>query len=697
MRRSRLSHLAWLVLATPAFAQTPSPVDQIEVTATRVPEKIIDVPASVTVVPGAQLRDRNVTDLAGALALVSGVEAPAGGDAGPASAVPALMGLHEFDAFLLVVDGVPWGGAFNPAIPTLDLTDIQKIEVLKGAAPVDYGATSFVGVIQAVHYPAGQAENRVTLGAGTNGQAIGTLSAALPSIGNYRHSITLEGQSGGYSVNREAYSAGRALYRGALDDVAGGTLSLDLSLDYTRTTPPSPIPRVGTALTPLVPINANLNPADARVDENQYQGVLSYRKATELGQWQTTASWTFSEISDVRGFLRPTLFPVDGQNADSQNQARRTEDGYFDTHFTKKLPAHLTLLYGADMLYGLGKQDSLNGAYDAPLCGCGPIPKTTSLHVDEINSIDDQREFFGQYAQLDWTPTPALDILGGIRLNETHEYLFSRHIDGFNAANDLAQVSTRAVTRPSGTIGVNYALWQNAAGEKLALYADYRDTFKPSAIDFGPDYTPLVLNPETANTVEAGLKAAHLGGFIDFDIDAFRMNFQNLVVQTTDSLGNPILQNAGAQILQGVDASLSTHITPSLLALLTGSYHDAHFTQYIATEGGANVNAAGKALPLSPEFLASAGLLYSPETGLFGSTLVNYVGPRFLDIANTAPVRGYTTLGANLGYRWRGYQLLLSGTNLTNQRPPVTASEFGDQSYYLLDGTSVMLTLAIPI
>ncbi len=697
MRRASHGLLGLLTLATPAIARAQSGIDTIEVTATRVPEPVIEVPASVTVVPGADLRDRAVTDLAGALALVSGVEAPSGGDAGPASAVPSLLGLHEFDAFLLVVDGVPWGGAFNPSIPTLDLTDVQKVEVLKGAAPVDFGATSFVGVIQAVHYPAGEAENRVMLGAGTNGQTIGTLSAALPSIGNYRQSISLEGQSRGYSVDREAYSAGRMLYRGALEDVAGGRLSLDISLDDTRTTPPSPIPRVGGDLTPLVSVNANLNPSDARVDENQYQGVLRYARPTDLGAWETTASWTFSDVSDVRGFLRPTLFAVDGQNADSQNQARRTEDGYFDTHFSKTLPGHVTLLYGADMLYGLGKQDSVNGAYDAPLCGCGSLPATTQLHVDEINSVDDRREFFGQYAQVDWTPVAGLDVLGGVRLNETRERLFSRHIDGFDATNDLARLSARGVTRPAGTIGANYTVWRSGRGARVAVYADYRDTFKPAAIDFGPDYTPLVLSPETADTVEAGVKANRLAGILDFDLDAFRMNFRNLVVQTTDATGNPILQNAGAQILQGVDAGLDARLAPDLRLALNGSYHDAHFTRYVASEGGTNVNAAGKELPLSPKFLAAAGLLYSPDQGIFGSTIVNYIGPRFLDIANTAPIRGYMTLAATIGVRWRGYQIMVSGTNLTDARPPVTASEFGDQSYYLLNGRSVLVTASADI
>ena len=78
-----------------------------------------------------------------------------GGDAGPASSVPSLWGLREFDAFLLVVDGVPAGGAFTPALASLDLSNVERIEVLKGGAPVNYGATSFVGVIQIIHYRAG--------------------------------------------------------------------------------------------------------------------------------------------------------------------------------------------------------------------------------------------------------------------------------------------------------------------------------------------------------------------------------------------------------------------------------------------------------------------------------------------------------------------------------------------------------------
>ncbi len=101
------------------------PFSTIVVTATRIPEPLDQVPADISLVYGQELVARGAWDMSKALSLVPGVEAPSGGDAGPSSAVPAFWGLHEFDAFLLVVDEVPWGGAFNPGITTLDFTDVS--------------------------------------------------------------------------------------------------------------------------------------------------------------------------------------------------------------------------------------------------------------------------------------------------------------------------------------------------------------------------------------------------------------------------------------------------------------------------------------------------------------------------------------------------------------------------------------------
>jgi iron complex outermembrane receptor protein len=677
--------LAALAGEASAADDTPT-VSPVVVTATRVPETVDRIPADLSVVSGDELAGRGAHDMASALALVPGVEAPAGGDAGPSSAVPSFWGLHEFDAFLLVVDGTPWGGAFNPMITTLDMNDVERVEVLKGAAPVMYGATSFVGVVQELHYPAGQAGNQVDVAYGNYGSARGEASFVLPQIGDYKQSLAVGGESRGFADKRENVSDGKALYRGALE-AGGGKFTVDADITLVRDVPPSPVIRDGTALTTLTPINANFNPADAGINQNEYHLALGYERPTSLGQWSTLVSIAHSDITDVRAFLHPDL----SGDADSQDQHRRIDDDYFDTHLTNKFAGDSSFIVGADLLYGWGKQTTLNGnsGYNAPLDGSVLPPPTSQIAVNEIGKVDDQRIFAGQYAQLDWKPDERWDVTAGLRVNETYEHKISS--DYTTPPPTLAsETASRTVTRLTETVGVSYRAWREGPDE-LVLYVDYRNAFKPSALDFGPDYTPDVLLPETAQSYEAGFKGAADHGRLTFQAELFQLDFHNLVVPTLSGA----LANAAGERLRGVELESRWQVTPNLALAANFAYHDATFTQYLFVDDtGAGVNVAGNQLPLSPHLLASAGILYTPPRGLNGTLVVNYVGRRFLDEENTAPVNGYATLAATLGYGFGRYAVTLEGENLTNERPPVSASEFGSESFYLLNARTLWVKLS---
>src|SRR6267143_1717677 len=139
------SLLAAILAPVPAPSPSPSPSpaahsEYVEVTAKGLGEEKGDVPAMVTVVSGEEAR--------------------------------------ELDAFLLVVDEVPWGGAFNPALSTLSLEDLDHIEVLRGPAPVMYGATSFVGVVHVVHRSPSDRAREARLSLGSYGSGRGDV--ALP-------------------------------------------------------------------------------------------------------------------------------------------------------------------------------------------------------------------------------------------------------------------------------------------------------------------------------------------------------------------------------------------------------------------------------------------------------------------------------------------------------------------------------------
>src|SRR5580692_9512742 len=172
------------LLALPGQAQQPaapgeSRLDVVEVTSTRLSAPVQESPDSITVVSGEDLRARGATDLRSALALVGGISVYSGGDSGPASSTPSVLGRTEADDFLLLIDGVPVGGAFIPAFATLDLHDVERIEVVRASAPVFYGTTAFAGTIHVIHYAAGKADRTAHVSAGSYGSASGDLATVL--------------------------------------------------------------------------------------------------------------------------------------------------------------------------------------------------------------------------------------------------------------------------------------------------------------------------------------------------------------------------------------------------------------------------------------------------------------------------------------------------------------------------------------
>src|SRR5215467_14562954 len=147
--------IASSLLPLTSYAQSSDPFHvTVQVTATRFGEPIQEVPGAISVVTGEEIRARGAMDLRTALVLLGGVSVAPGGDAGPAAAVPGLLGVREVDDLLLLIDGVPAGGAFIPQVEAVSLNNVERIEMLRGAAPVYFGTTAFAGTINLIHYPA---------------------------------------------------------------------------------------------------------------------------------------------------------------------------------------------------------------------------------------------------------------------------------------------------------------------------------------------------------------------------------------------------------------------------------------------------------------------------------------------------------------------------------------------------------------
>ena len=679
------SLIALMSSAAPAVA-SPAGQTPIVITYTRTAEPESAVPVAETLIRGDDVRSRGATDLRGALSPAAGIEVLPGSDGGPASSVVAAQGLAEIDAYLLVVDGVPYGGAFNPQTATLDLIDVDRIEVVRGAAPVTFGATSFVGVIHVMRAAAGEQLTRAMIQGGTRSSARGAFAT---SIGDHQSLLgSLETRE--FSQDRGQFDRSHLLYRFGTD-LGAGRLHVDLDATILRQTPYSPHPREGSGLTARFPLDSNINPSDARADQDRLQGIVGYDIRLGSIDWSTTLSLARTNARNTRGFLRED-FDTSGlvSNADGFRQKVRLTDLYADSHFSRQ-SATLDWVIGADWLYGRGRQHSANFEYFIAPDGSN-APNSHDLTTDESTALTDRRSFAGLYAQAIVRPIEALTLLAGLRLNHTSE----RRCGGEEEGADVppaSDCSTLRKTRLAGSLGASWRLWQSG-GSSITAFADYRDTYKPAAIDFGPEAEADILRPETAHGWEAGFKAAH-GTRLNAELSYFDTRFANLVIRENVD-GLPSLANAGKERFRGIEGEIRWSPLPDLTLFGSAAWHLAKFTDYARLRPDDSIQQlAGNRLELSPKYLASAVATYAPATGPQASATLRYVGSRFLNKGNSVTARAYAAIDARLGWKFAGgWGAFIDAENLTNRRDAVTESELGDAQFYRMPGRRVMGTVS---
>jgi outer membrane receptor protein involved in Fe transport len=660
--------------------------DTIQVVATRVAEDPAPVPSSITVVSGDELRARGARDLAEALAWVAGVAIAPGGDGGPASSVPELWGLREFDAFLLVVDGVPWGGAFNPALASLDLTGVERIEILRGSAPVMFGATSFVGVIHVVHSAAGAAgagDRQATLAAGSRSSGAASIVVPFASGGDWRQSLIANVEKRGYEDERAGYDKGHLLYR-AGRDLGDARLRLDADLTFLTQEPSSPHPREGRVLSNKVPLDANHNPGDAKQDENRLHLVGGYDRPWRGGDFSSTLALTAVDRDIVKGFLS-ALTDAPGPNAAGFSQEQEEVGAYLDLHWARKVSEQVRVVVGFDHLYGMGESEGENFRYHASLNGRS-AQRSSDVAVLEETELEDERNFSGVYGQVEWTPVPRLRVEVGARLNHTAE---DREAEAEEPdeipvpGEEEGGSDSRTITRGSGVVGVSYQALATDR-DSIWLFADLRDAFKPSAIDFGPEAEAVeILKPETATSYEVGAKGRHAADRLEWQVSAFQMDFENLVMGAISN-GLPVLVNGGKERFKGYEIEGRARPIDDLSIVATYAHHDSRFRDFIQVFDGVPTQLAGKRFEMAPQELASLGVTWFPAEGLTGWIGWNRIGERFLNKRNTAPAEAYDTWAAGIGYRFGMWNLSLVGENLSDERPPIAESELGDAQYYRL-------------
>ena len=604
-------------------ADTPSEMmPEVVVTATRIPTPIERIPAGVTVIDRQTIEERGYTTLAQALSEVPGLRvSPSGGAGGNASVF--VRGFNS-NQVLVLRDGMPIndgsnpGGAFNFGVDRL--SDIERIEVVRGAMASVYGSGAMGGVINLISRRGTEPGLHVEadLAGGAPSQILG--SAVLSGIQD-RFDYAATGSSSsqeGFDYTPQRMS----IYSGVPQGFRDGTGTLNLGFT----------PIEGTRLSLF------LRASSATFGFNSL-GFPTFDNANSTGDTASLNGRIGGATKLFDGALESGLF------------LGRLQD---DRHYTQ-------LLNPLDP--NLSSNDSRYHAYRTDL------QWNNTLHLDPflaIEALSGTALTFGYEYRADEAKVRVNSVFGGFPFMQSTKAYSYTNAEYLGLATTLAQRLTLTAQGRQDQV-YNDAPFTWRAGGVFAipeiatrLKAAYGTAFlAPSLYDrYGVDNYGYVgnpnLKPERAEGWEAGFES-DIPGFGRNNFATVGANwFDNRVTDLIVSQFAPVFTqvNAGSARLQGVESQLT--LRPFEMLTLTGIYT---FTDARNTD-------TGQRLLRRPQSTGSASAIFRPIPTL------NIVPELLVAGAFKDFLIGNDGSGAGIGTSSQG--LILNLTITYNLLPTVT-------------------------
>lgn len=530
----------------------------VVVTATRVPLAAGSVPASVSVVAGAELRRQGVTRLADALQELPGVSVVRSGSFGGTTSLFMRGGDSRYVKVL--VDGVPVndpGGAVD--LSTLTTDNVDRIEVVRGPASVLYGADAVAGVIQIfTRRGAGPAHGTISARGGSYGSAdVG--AAALGTLGagaSYSLDLAHHETKGIYAFNNA--------YR---DNVASGSFSLAPdSLTSVRLT------LRYTDYAYHYPTNGSGQPVDSDAVEANDVTTLGIAASRRLSSHVTAALSLASNETSGGTTQRPDA--LDSTTYFSIDRVRRRSA---DARANVLLGAPATLTVGGQVEREDQRSQSSYDAYGfASNAVFGAARANRAL-----------------YAQLLATPVDPVTVTAGAR-NDRNERFGS-----FGTWRVGASWRVVGATRLRASAGTGF--------REPTFFENYSTSFTTG----NPD-----LRPEQSRSWEAGVEQGLLADRVTVGATWFAQQFRNMIDYTTStsacgaSYCNVARARANGQELEA---------TARLLDGLTVDGNLTHLDTRVLDPGfdtsSAGLYLRGQQLVRRPRTTWNAGLVYARSRG----------------------------------------------------------------------------------
>ncbi|UXY15373.1 TonB-dependent receptor [Chitiniphilus purpureus] len=635
-----------VVSACAAAEPAGATLDTIIVSAERGGAALKETAAAVARTDAATLARLKPTFIGEALNQTPGVLMPNLGGEQHNLSIRQPMTYNAYYQFL--EDGVPIRpvGIFNHnALYEVNLPGADSIEVVRGPASSLFGANAVGG---AVNF------NTRAPRAGFGGE----LALRGDEHGYARADVSLEGGRDDLAARFAGYSArGRPDWQQYADyDKEGGTLRVDKWLGDTlwKTTL--------TASHLYTDMAGSLTPSRFGTDPGYSLHTFTYRDVDALrASTQLSGSLNDGGTSTATLYLRrnhteqlPSYLIF---NTGPTTASGRTTDNRFTSYGLDA--RHEQALAGWRLVGGVTVERSPNRQTEYNLAVTRDAASQRYTGYTRLGLRRDYEVVLDNgavYGEAHWQPASAWRLSAGARYDRIG-YDYDNRLEPTASTGAPSQQKTFSALSPR--LGLT---WQ--ASDTVNLYASASRAFTPPEVSalFSSLQAPD-LKESAFDNLEAGVRAEPLPG-LALQATVYRLTGHDEIVSFSTQPGRSEPRNAGKTRHVGVEFGAGWQAA-RWDARLAGAYARHRFIAYEAAPG---MHYDGRDMPAAPEWIANAELGWKPMQALRVALEAQYVGPYWMNNANTERYAGHTLLHLRANWRRGAWEAWASLTNLADKR-----------------------------
>jgi iron complex outermembrane recepter protein len=630
-------------------------LDRPSATGSRLGLTPLELPASVASVDGDAIRARGDLTVVEAVSRAPGITAAA--NAGNGNTALAARGFVGQGSVVQLVDGIrlfPVAGTIT--FPT-DPWNVDRIEVLTGPASVLYGQGALGGAVNVVSRApseTGRYDAELSYGAQDTWHVAAGAGGPLAEQLGYRLDASYR-RSDGWVDRGDNHSLALS---GALRLTPTERLTVTLRGDYGDV---APMRYWGTPL-----IDGRLDPRNRHRNYNVADADIRFRddRQTLVAEWKVSDAVTLTNAAyrlaskrswyDLESYAwAPAPGRPNGVIERSDNLGIVQDIAQYGDQASVKLSAPLGGGLANDLVLG-AEVNRVNLRYSNNFAVADQADAVDPFDFAP-GTLEDRAATLPRYR----TTTTEWSIFGEDRLRLSRRFSL---VGGFRYEEDAVRrrnILYDAAGAPAGEASAfpggarekrfRDATWRVGTvyqpAPSISLYAQYATGVDPvgTLTTFTTSATQFAFTNAKGDQIEAGAKAALLGGRVNVTLAGYRIVKNDLVAQRVT---NGPLEQIGRQSSKGIEAAVSLALAAGFSIEANGTLLDARFDDFLTN----NADLSGNTPPNVPERAGNLWLTWESRRGVRAQAGLRHVGARFVDSTNSARVPAYTVADGGLSF-----------------------------------------------